>query len=182
MKKLLSLVLALALAVALAACGGSKTGGDGSGAAQGDGAQHTTFFDYAVNDAYLCDSFETYTPAEGNEMLVVEVSVTNTFGESIEMYDLDFQAQWSGEGDEDYAWPITFDGTETGTQTLRDDQLPAVYQLADGETRTGLLVYEVPAGESEFSVSYMEYFDDDSTGDTYFIYFGAEKRQDSAAA
>ena len=55
------------------------------------------------------------------------------------------------------------------------------YQPAQGNellvaSRTGLLVFEVPAGNKEFSISYMEAFDDDSTGDTYFVNFTAEAK------
>ena len=39
---------------------------------------------------------------------------------------------------------------------------------------TGLLVYEVPAGNRDFSISYLEQFDDNSEGDTFFVFFTAE--------
>ena len=46
------------------------------------------------------------------------------------------------------------------------------------EERTGLLVFEVPAGETDFSISYLELFDDGTAegekGDTFFVYFTAE--------
>ena len=52
------------------------------------------------------------------------------------------------------------------------------YTLAIDEERTGELVYEVPAGQVDFSISYLELFDDGTeegdTGDTYFVYFTAE--------
>ena len=46
------------------------------------------------------------------------------------------------------------------------------------EERTGELVYEVPAGQVDFSIAYLEMFDDGTeegdTGDAYFVYFTAE--------
>ena len=52
------------------------------------------------------------------------------------------------------------------------------YSLAVDEERTGELVYEVPSGFTDFSIAYLEQFVDDSgeesTGETYFVYFTAE--------
>ena len=45
-------------------------------------------------------------------------------------------------------------------------------------TLLGELVYEVPSGFTDFSIAYLEQFVDDSgeesTGETYFVYFTAE--------
>ena len=43
--------------------------------------------------------------------------------------------------------------------------------LEDGEERQYHLIYEVPAGNMIFSVSYLEVFADDSEGNVYFVYF-----------
>lgn len=59
---------------------------------------------------------------------------------------------------------------------MAEEQLPAEYELAVNETRTGDLVFDVPAGEKDFSISHLELFDDDSEGDTFFVYFTAEER------
>ena len=59
---------------------------------------------------------------------------------------------------------------------MSDEQLPESYELAINEEKTGLLVFEVPEGEKDFSISYLELFDDDSEGDVYFVFFTAEKQ------
>lgn len=184
MKKVCSLALALTLVLALAGCGGkseSSSGGSGAGYAEDGYAEgrigdtmHTYFFDYTVNSAYVCDGFEGYVPADGNELLVAEVTVKNTGRASVEMYDTDFQVQWNGDSEEDFGYPITFDGTETGAPTVSDSQLPAIYTLGVNEEETGLLVYEVPAGNQDFSISYLEEFDDESSGDVFFVFFSAK--------
>lgn len=156
------------LTVGMAAGCGKK---DGFGA-----VQKTYFFNYQVDSAYVCSEYEGYKPEEGNQLLVADITVKNTFDNEIEMYDTDFQAQWGGEGDDDFRFPITFDGTEEGMAPLTDEQLPGIYTMAKGESRSGLLVFEVPDGTQDFSISYMEAFDDDSTGDTFFVNFTAETR------
>ena len=56
----------------------------------------------------------------------------------------------------------------------------AEYELAVNETRTGDLVFDVPADEKDFSISTMELFDDGSLegeeGDTFFVFFSAEAK------
>lgn len=182
MKKIgtMGLVLALSL-VMLTGCsllGGilGEERGDGyavDGYAEGEMGDtlHTYFFDYTVNSAYLCDSFEEYEATqEGFRLLVAEVTVKNTFSESIPMYDVDFQVQW-GEGATEYDVPITY-----YVEAVSDQQLPDEYELETEESRTGLLVFEVPEGTEEFSISYLEYFDDGSEGDVFFVDFSAEDR------
>ena len=94
------------------------------------------------------------------------------------MYDTDFQIQWD-DGDDAFAYPITIN-TETYEELdpVGDSQLPGTYTLAVDEERTGELVYEVPAGFTDFSIAYLEQFVDEdgneSTGDTFFVYFTAE--------
>ncbi len=131
----------------------------------------TYFFDYTVNSAYVCEEFAGYQPAEGKDLLVADVTVKNTFNESIPMFDSDFQVQWNSDAEEDYDVPISYYGNE-----VSDEQLPESYELAINEEVTGLLVFEVPEGEKDFSISYLELFDDDSEGDVYFVFFTAEKQ------
>ena len=176
-KRLLTAALALALALGLAACGGD--GGNNEGRV--DDTMETYFFDFTVNSAYLTNDYEGYTPAEGNTLLVADITVKNTFQESIEMYDIDFQAQWGEEGEDAYAYPITTDmETYTELDPVGENQLPGTYPMAVDEERNGELVYEVPAGHVDFSISYLEQFVDDageeSTGEVYFVYFTAEDR------
>lgn len=182
MKRRFALFLAGALCLMmLAGCGG---GGDDTGYAKDGYAEgrlgdtmHTCFFDYTVNSAYLCDSFEGYTPVqEGYCLLVADVTVQNTFQESIPMFDSDFQIQWDSDEDDAYDVPVTY-----YSDPVSDQQLPSEYELAVDEERSGLLVFEVPEGESDFSISYLEFFEDETQGDVFFVYFTAEE-QDAAAA
>ncbi len=195
MKKLLSLTLALLMLLALTACGGGSGGGSaapsgGSGTGTGDvyaedgygegrlgDTIHSTFMDFTVNSAYTTSEYHGHTAPEGKKVLVVELTIKNTFKESLPMWDDDFQGQWTASADSDeYAWPITEGEDGTDLDTVADEQLPAEYELAVGESRTGTLVFDVPADEKDFSVSHMELFDDGSEGDTFFVYFTAEER------
>lgn len=182
-KKIASIVLATVLSTAVfTGCSFTSGGSAQTGYANEDGyaeghfgdTMHTYFFDYTVNSAYTCSSYEGYIPADGNALLIAEVTVKNTHNTSIEMYDSDFQVQWTDDADDAYDYPITVN-FESG-QTIGENMLPDVYPLAINESRTGILVYEVPSGEKDFSISYMEYFDDDSTGNVFFVYFSASNK------
>jgi len=48
--------------------------------------------------------------------------------------------------------------------------------LSVNEDRTGLLVFEVPEGYKDFSISYLEVFDDYSEGNVFFVYFTADEK------
>ena len=168
MKRLLVLLTALAVTLSLAGCGAdTKEGRTGD-------TMETYFFEFTVNSAALTNDYEGYTPAEGNTLLVAEVTVKNTFKESIEMYDADFQLGW-GDEDDAFAYPITIN-TETmeELEPVGENQLPGTYTLAVDEERTGDLVFEVPAGQADFSIGYLEMFDDGSEegrrGDTHGVY------------
>lgn len=176
MKKLLSLVLLVSLVFTLSACG-AKPGYPKDGYAEGrlGDTMHNVFFDFTVNSASLVAEYNGYTPAEGYELLLTDITVKNTFEESIPMYDDDFQAQW-GEDDNDDAFCTPVE------EALGDEQLPAEYELAVGEERTGKVLFEVPTGNKDFSISYQEYFasedgssaSGEDTGDVFFVYFTAK--------
>lgn len=190
MKRVLSLTLALLLLL-LVACGGDPGGTAAPGGESGgevwaeDGyaegrigsLMHSHFMDFTVNSAYTASSYHGHAAPEGMKVLVVELTVKNTFNESLPMYDDDFQGQWSASAETDeYAWPITEGEGGSELDTVAEEQFPAEYELAVNESRTGTLVFDVPEDEKDFSISHLELFSDDSEGDTFFVYFTAEKR------
>ena len=131
---------------------------------------------FKVTDAYLCDDYHGFTPQDGNVLLVVKIDIENTMNSSIPMSDLDFQAQWGDDADDAFAWPITSDPeTMDDRGTLCDEQLPYEYEMSVGEKISGgELVYEVPEGYKDFSISAIDDFADETEdGDVYFVYFTA---------
>ena len=195
MKRLLLAMLTAALALSLAGCGGKDSGrrpGTADNIGSGDGevyaedgyaegrlgdTMHTYFFDYTVNSAYTCSEFAGREAGEGCKLLVVEVTVKNTMTSSVVMYDTDFQAQWGGSGEEDFRLRITTDPeTFEELEPIGDGQLPGTYELGVNQECTGLLVYEVPAEGKDFSISYLEAFEEGDDGDTFFVYFTPEEK------
>lgn len=178
MKKFTSILLAAVMMALLAGCATTPKGnviypdeyGDADGTL-GD-IMHTAFFEYTVNSAYLCDEYEGYVPLDGNVLLVADVTVNNPYNSDVPMYDTDFQVQWDEDSDDAYDYPITLYLDEG--ETISEDMLPAEYEIKKFAKRNGLLVFEVPEGETYFSISYLEIYEDNSEGDVFFVYFNAD--------
>ena len=149
-----------------------------SGAAEGHigDSMRTCFFDFTVNHYETYSQYENYLPSDGNMLLAVDITVTNTMDEDIPMYDDDFQIQWNDPADDAYRVPVTSPWYENPPVFTGENALPAEYSLAPGESRTGLLIFEVPKDSSDFNLSYLEIYSYDDNeeelyGDVFFVYF-----------
>lgn len=165
LKRLVGLLLASLMAMSLVACSDRKPGNS----PQLDGyigdTLSTAWFDFTVKDAYLCGEYEGYTPAgSGMQLLVVSMDLKSTFQRSVDMFREDFPVLWDLDSDDDstIAYPI---------DAFHDDQLPDEYSLGIKGSKSGDLVYEVPVDIRDFSLAFMEVFDDDSEGDVFWVDF-----------
>ena len=187
MKKIVKALTAALLAVTFAACGKSNTVSGivnkdaitpTEGYAEGGlgDTMRTAWFDFTVNSAELTDSYGSAVPKDGESLLVVNVTLKSTFKDPVTMFDSDFQAQWGSDGAEDYRFPVTFDDPSLAG----GDMLESEYELGSEETVTGDLVFSVPGGQSQYSLSFLEYFapgegeENSEEGDMFFVFFSAK--------
>ena len=189
MKKFLAAALTAAMMLSLAACGKtglSDAGNDwvnededievyenqaGSSTYEGKigSTLKTTWFDFTVTDAYVTDEdLGGYSVSDGNRLLVVEVKLKNTYGDPVPMWDDDFWIEWGDDGDG--AYPIDVN------ETITDDQLPDEYELGSKETKTGTIIFEVPDDVEDFAFVFLEYFDDNTEGNYFAVYFTADEK------
>lgn len=181
MKKFVSFLLALMVLCSLAACDGvSLKPSESEGPADKDGyigdTMSTHWFDFTVNKAYSCSEYAGYTAEEGYQLVIAEVTLKNTFGISVDMWDTDFLILWDD--------PDENSGVEITVPVYCEEQFPEEYVLGINETKTGLLIYEVPEGFRDFAVVFQEIFEDpdDPTnedgidGDIFYVFFTAEKK------
>lgn len=133
---------------------------------------NTYFFDFTVNSASLTDTYGDIT-LEDDSFLVTIITVKNTTDKTITMYDTDFQAQWGEDSGDAYCLPITHEYEDGLIDAMR--QFPSEYDLSAGESKTGELVFIVPEGREEYSISYQELFVDkdgnEVEGDVFFVFF-----------
>lgn len=167
MKRFLAWTLALVLALALAGCSGSNVqsmmqGSDDNFEGRIGDRMRNVFFEYTVNSVDYPASYGDITPADGNQLVVADVTVRNVFSQTLPMSIYDFQIQW-GDGDQDYGYQ------EEGL--TGDNLMPDQWQLMRGAAETYKLVFQVPADATEFSISYLEVWEDNTQGDVFFVYF-----------
>lgn len=169
-KKLVACIAALMMVcMMLTACGtpvsSVVTAEDGYAEGEVGTTFRTVFFDYSVDSVAYPSDYEGYVPADGYQLLDVVVSIKNTFGEALPMFNSDFQIQWHdlGNGSDDYDYGVVMDGSST--------VMPDEYTLEKGDKCTYHIIFEVPAEAKEFSVSFLELFDNDTEGDLFFTYF-----------
>ena len=191
MKKFIAAVLAGIMMMSLAACGKTGIAGAGSNWVEEDdnieaykyddgtylyegregSTMKTAWFDFTVNGAYYTeDSIGGYTPSNGNILVVVDLTLKNTFTESVPMWQDDFVLLWTEEVDDEYSYPVEV------SESLLDDQFPYEFNMKVNETVDGLLIFEAPAGEEDFSIAFIEYYEDNSEGDAFRVYFSADEK------
>lgn len=154
------------LACLLTACGASGTAKDGIARGKTGTTMHTVFFDFTVNSAVLAESYGDYTPAEGKTLLVVNLTLQNTYVSDITVYDTDFQLQWGTDADtQAYVYPITYSPGVTAI----DGEFPTQFDLAMEETRTGDMVYEIDEANAPFTVAVQELYQDGTVGNKFFV-------------
>lgn len=195
MKRLVSLLLALMMMASLAACGegglslnpGGSKGGviepDKDGVARGYAGDtlRTAFFEMKIENPATCTEFDGLTPEAGYKFLTADLTLYNHTNDSQPMYDTDFSVLWEvGEGDDatiDGDYPlyeeIKDESGETAFTTKSDKQMPVEFSLGIHETRTELLLYQVPEDVKDFYIVFEEYFDDETEGDTFYVRFSA---------
>ena len=159
----------IALAFAVTGCSAIPgMGGSGTNEAYVGDTVSTSWFDYTVTSAESADTYEGYTASDGNKLVVVNLTMTNTFNESVPMFDTDFQLGWGEYNDDEMAFPVP---------PYCDAQLPVEYYLSIDETRDGVLVYEVPSDVRDFTFAFLEVFDNGTDegeeGDLFMTYFTA---------
>ena len=121
------------------------------------------FFSFRIDKAGLAEEFEGQKADRGFVYLIAEATVKNAFDGPVPMWADDFIAQW-GDGDNDYCYPM---------DKVSDDQMDEEFSLAEGESVTKILVYEVPLPESgnDYGISYLEYYQDDVKGNLFMVNF-----------
>lgn len=124
----------------------------------------TYFFVFTVESAETVDTYAGYTPKEGYKLVDVVINTINTFGDTFEMKNSDYQLQWNGREEQ-----------VNSLAALDDTMAPAAHNLPDSESVTFHYVFEVPADVTEFELRLVEEVqgEGDQTEATYFVAFTA---------
>jgi len=182
-KKLVALLLSLCMVAVfgLAGCGGdsggagnsgnnnnsNNTGNTGNNGSSGGSSvaltgeivgqtgvtYSTKWFDFTVNSLRTDSSFASITAANGNILVIANVTITNTFGSTQPFGTFD----WLVDDDTlaEYIFPLA---------PVNDTMMPTDFDLEDGKTVTYDVVLEIPAGLPNPFFMYIEI---DASGAAY---------------
>lgn len=182
MRKFLPFLTALTLALTLAACGDGGLDLTPGGGREDDSVRYgavgdtlsTEWFDFSVDSVRSCDQYGDYAAGDGSRLVVASLTLKNTCGSAVEMWGDDFVLLWD-DPDEDGGIDIPLPAG------LDDGQFPDQYTLENRETKTGELVFEVPAEQEELTLGFQEIYVDEENpdneegieGKTFFVTFPA---------
>lgn len=161
----------------LGGCNSSSNTETTSGNVEGkcDEKISTMFYDFELSEPYTTTELNGYTADEDKEYLVVKLGLENTDTVEFTITSAEFCVAW-GEGEDDYIAPLTYyEDTE-----YDENQMPASYNIASGEVKDWLLIYEVPSDQNDFVIyctdTYVDKDGNQGTGAEYDISFTAEQR------
>ena len=137
----------------------------------------TSFMEFTVNAASLCDQYQSLTPDEGMHLLVLNITTHATQKNPLVLYDTDYQIQWNGESELDYSEPVTYRDEWADFHGYKryfsaeglEGIFPGTGVLANDETITYDYVYQVPSEAQNFRLMFKEYFEDESLGDMFIV-------------
>ena len=120
---------------------------------------HTQLFDFTVSDVAVVDSYDILVPNDGNRLVRMDLSVTNTSNEKYTMFAEDFQLQW-GDGKEDFS---------TCLAAVDEGMTPYSYTLYPGDSYDSVMVVQIPEDADKLTVAYQEKLSDGEDGSAYFV-------------
>ena len=144
---------AILVVLLLAGCG-SKTVQAGP-----DETVSTALFDFTVSEAQPLTEYPGVEIPEGERLISLMMTVTNTSEETLPLFAQDFQFQW---GEEASAFGSCLDA-------LDDQMMPYAQDLAPGESGGGLVLVLVPQDCTALTVAYGEQYADGAAAGRYFV-------------
>lgn len=153
MRRLYGLVTALFFTLLLAGCAAKSV------QAQVGETVSTVLFDFTVSDPETLDSYTGIDIPDGQKLVSMNLTVSNTSDQTYTMFAEDFQIQW-GEGDSDFG--TCLDAVDTS-------MMPYSYQLEPGQEYTGSMFVFVPNDCTQLTVAYQEMKANGDKATAYFV-------------
>ena len=119
----------------------------------------TALFDFTVSEAQPLTEYPGVTIPEGERLISLMMTVTNTSEETLPLFAQDFQFHW---GEEASAFGGCLDA-------LDDQMMPYAQDLAPGTSGGGLVLVLVPRDCTTLTVAYGEQHADGTAAGRYFV-------------
>lgn len=117
----------------------------------------TQLFDFTVSDPRTLTEYPGVSIPEGQRLVSMMITVTNTCQETLPLFAQDFQFQW---GEDSFG--SCLDAVDGG-------MLPYTWDLEPGDTREGTVLVLLPEKYDRLTVAYQELRADGSQAGTYFV-------------
>ena len=144
-KRSISLLLLLCLLACLSGCESVVLpGADGTAWGEPGNRMRTACFDFIVHTAAEAADYEGVRPGPGEKLVLLDITVYNTSGGELDVYDTDFHLLW---GENGYADTIG---------TAHSDMAPPCITLAAQEKARYLYAYAVPADAHDFRLCFLD--------------------------
>ena len=143
----------------------------------GDTAQ-TMFFDFSVLDYLSSTDINGITPEAGKQFVGVKLNIENTFNKDITMFSSDIIIEWDklNADDPGAAGPNSYYDKEA----IFNEEFEKEYTLAPGESKEGVLVFEIPEGITQVAITTQDIYVDkqgnEHKGDVYIVNIDLSKQ------
>lgn len=143
----------------------------------GDTVQ-TMFFDFSVLDYLSTTDINGITPEAGKQFVGVKVNVENTFNKDITMFSSDLIIEWepTSADDKGAEGPHSYYDKEA----IFNEEFEKEYTLAPGESKEGVLLFEIPEGITKVAITTQDIYTDkqgnEHKGDVYIVHIDLSKQ------
>lgn len=136
----------------------------------------TAFFDMTVERVFKYNTYQfedgLYQADAGNTYLVATITIQNTYEKDLPMSITDFTLDYEG----NTAESIIVGYGKTDLQ--QEDFMESIFTLKQGESITKSILFTVE-DKTEYTLKYLEYYEDKFEGDSYEIHMNPEQQPDT---
>ena len=143
----------------------------------GDTVQ-TMFFDFTVEDYLSSTDINGITPEAGKQFVGVKLNIENTFNKDITMFSSDLIIEWepTSADDKGAEGPHSYYDKEA----IFNEEFEKEYTLAPGESKEGVLLFEIPEGITKVAITTQDIYTDkqgnEHKGDVYIVNIDLSKQ------
>ena len=143
----------------------------------GDTVQ-TMFFDFSVLDYLSTTDINGIKPEAGKQFVGVKLNIENTFNKDITMFSSDLIIEWepTSADDKGAEGPHSYYDKEA----IFNEEFEKEYTLAPGESKEGVLVFEIPEGITQVAITTQDIYVDkqgnEHKGDVYIVNIDLSKQ------
>ena len=138
----------------------------------------TMFFDFTVLDYLSTTDINGITPEAGKQFVGVKLNIENTFNKDITMFSSDLIIEWepTSADDKGAEGPHSYYDKEA----IFNEEFEKEYTLAPGESKEGVLVFEIPEGITQVAITTQDIYVDkqgnEHKGDVYIVNIDLSKQ------